>query len=117
MLHFQTILTDEKCAIFTYLTLGTFNQLKAPHFYLLHFGGLLSVKSAPYLFVSIWVKNWRLAPVWSEESILCLQDCFHFSDWDLFKEVCVDLDKLTDIVSSYVSFCKSSIIPQKEILA
>lgn len=57
----------------------------------------------------------RLVPVWSEESIYCLQDCLHDTDWDLFRNVCEDLDELTDVVSSYVSFCESSIIPRKEI--
>ena len=28
----------------------------------------------------------------------------------------MDLDEITDVVSSYVSFCESSIIPWKEIL-
>lgn len=57
----------------------------------------------------------RSVPVWSEESTHCLQDCFHNTDWDLFINVCEDIDELTDVVSSYVSFCEASIIPRKEI--
>ena len=36
MLHFRTLLTDEKCAIFTYFTSGNLHQLKVPHIYLEH---------------------------------------------------------------------------------
>jgi len=44
MLHFVTLLTDEKCAIFIYFTFGNFNHLKVPHFYLLHFGDFHQLK-------------------------------------------------------------------------
>ncbi len=42
----------------------------------------------------------RLVPVWSEESINSLQDCFSSTNWDVFINACVDLDELTETVSA-----------------
>lgn len=65
----------------------------------------------------------RLFPAWMEESALCLQDCFSHADLninldvdlDVFKNACVDLNKLTETVSAYISFCEETIIPRKVI--
>ncbi len=53
----------------------------------------------------------RLVPHWSEESLLCLQDCFNCTDWDVFS--CPNLDELTETVTSYITFCENLVIPQK----
>ncbi|XDV19566.1 hypothetical protein PO909_025015 [Leuciscus waleckii] len=58
----------------------------------------------------------RMVPVWTENSVHCLQDCFSVTDWDVFKNACPDLDELTETVSAYISFCEEMIIPQKSIL-
>lgn len=42
----------------------------------------------------------RLVPVWSEESIQCLQDCYSCTDWDLFINDCDTLDEITETVSA-----------------
>lgn len=57
----------------------------------------------------------HLVPVWSEESIKCLQDCFSCTDWDVFINVCADLDELTETMSAYITFCEDLVIPKKEI--
>ena len=53
--------------------------------------------------------------IWSEESTSCLQGCFDCTDWDMFKDSCTDIDELTDVVCSYVTFCENMIIPTKTI--
>ncbi len=63
-----------------------------------------------------WVKPVsRTVLVWSGEAIQCLQDCC--TDWDLCKNICEDLDDLTEAVSSYVTFCENLVIPQRSFLA
>ncbi|KAL2086367.1 hypothetical protein ACEWY4_017426 [Coilia grayii] len=52
---------------------------------------------------------------WTEESVMCLQECYDCTVWDTFKESCNDLDELTDVVCSYVAFCRDMIIPCKQI--
>lgn len=46
---------------------------------------------------------------------MCLQECYDCTDWDIFKESCNDLDEITDVVCSYVAFCRDMIIPCKQI--
>ena len=53
--------------------------------------------------------------IWSEDSCLALQGCFECTDWSVFKDSCMDIDELTDVVSCYISFCEDSVIPKKEI--
>ncbi len=57
----------------------------------------------------------RLVPVWSEQSINSLQDCFSCRNWDMFINACVDMEKLTETVSAYVTFCEDLVIPKKGI--
>lgn len=57
----------------------------------------------------------RSVPVWSAESINCIQDCFSCTDWDVFTDACADLDELTETVSAYIMFCEDLVIPRKEI--
>lgn len=52
---------------------------------------------------------------WTEESVMCLQECYDCTDWDIFKESCKDLDEMTDAVCSYVAFCTDMIIPSKQV--
>lgn len=54
--------------------------------------------------------------VWTEDSVLCLQECYNCTDWNMFRESCDDdLDELTDVTCSYVSFCRDMIIPSKTV--
>lgn len=55
----------------------------------------------------------RTVKVWSEDSISSLQACFECTDWECFQEGCDNIDELTDIVSSYVTFCEDMVIPTK----
>lgn len=57
----------------------------------------------------------RLVPVWSEEFIERLQDCYACTDWDVFKNSCESVDELTETVSDYVTFCEGLIIQKKTI--
>lgn len=51
---------------------------------------------------------------WTEESVLCLQECYDCTDWDMFKQSCGDdLDKLVDVTCSNAAFCRDIIIPCK----
>ena len=53
---------------------------------------------------------------WTEESVLCLQECYDCTDWDMFKQSCGDyLDKLVDVTCSYAAFCRDMIIPCKPV--
>lgn len=54
--------------------------------------------------------------VWTEESVLCLQECYDCTDWNVFRESCGDdLDELADVTCSYVTFCRDMIIPHKRV--
>ncbi|KAK0133056.1 Arachidonate 15-lipoxygenase B [Merluccius polli] len=57
----------------------------------------------------------RLVPVWTEESIGRLQDCYACTDWDLFKNSCKTVDEITETVSDYVKFCEELCIHKKSI--
>lgn len=46
--------------------------------------------------------------VWSTESSQHIQDCFHCTDWDMFRESCSDLDELTETVTAYINFCEDT---------
>ena len=49
--------------------------------------------------------------VWNEDSVARLQGCLDCTDWDVFRDSCDSLDELTDVVTSYVSFCVDTVIP------
>jgi hypothetical protein len=55
-------------------------------------------------------------PVWSDESVQDLQECFADTDWDVFKNSCTDINELTETVSSYISFCENMFVPKKSRL-
>ena len=52
---------------------------------------------------------------WTEDSIACLQGCFDCTDWEMFDQMCTSFNKLTDVISTYISFCVESVIPSKHI--
>ena len=43
-----------------------------------------------------------------------LQGCFDCTNWDVFRDSCDSLDELTDVVTSYFSFCVDTVIPLKK---
>ncbi len=53
--------------------------------------------------------------MWTEGAAHKLNDCFHSTNWDVFKDTCTDLEMLTNIVSGYIAFCEEMIIPRKMI--
>ena len=56
----------------------------------------------------------RHVKVWNEDSVARLQGCFDCTNWDVFRDSCDSLDELTDVVTSYVSFCVDTVIPVKK---
>ena len=52
---------------------------------------------------------------WTEDSVVCLQGCFDCTDWEMFDQMCTSFNELTDVISSYISFCVESVIPSKHI--
>ena len=52
--------------------------------------------------------------MWNEDSVARLQGCFDCTNWDVFRDSCYSLDELTDVVTSYVSFCVDTVIPVKK---
>ena len=52
---------------------------------------------------------------WTEDSVACLQGCFDCTDWEMFDQMCTSFNELTDVISSYISFCVESVIPSKHI--
>ena len=51
----------------------------------------------------------------SEDSSLALQGCFDCTDWSVFTDSCDNIDELTDVVCSYISFCEDNVIPTKTV--
>ena len=53
---------------------------------------------------------------WTEESALCLQECYDCTEWDMFKQSCGDdLDKPVDVTCSCAAFCRDMIISCKQV--
>jgi hypothetical protein len=53
---------------------------------------------------------------WTDESTSYLQGCFDCTLWKVFYDTCNTIDELTDVISSYISFCVESVIPTKETI-
>lgn len=51
---------------------------------------------------------------WSDDSTARLQGCFDCTDWEVFKDSCVHIDELTDVVCSYITFCEDMIVPTRK---
>ncbi|XP_049908650.1 uncharacterized protein nek6 isoform X1 [Epinephelus moara] len=51
--------------------------------------------------------------LWTDDAIMSLQGCYDCTAWDTFTETSSDIDELTDVISSYVTFCEDSVIPKK----
>ncbi len=48
----------------------------------------------------------KIVKRWTNETEWVLQACFDFTDWSVFEAASTDLDKLTETVTSYISFCE-----------
>jgi len=53
--------------------------------------------------------------IWDKDSLEVLGGSLACTDWSMFKEVCSDLDELTETVSAYIQFCTDTLIPQKKV--
>ena len=47
--------------------------------------------------------------------VLSLSTCFDCTDWEMFDQMCTSFNALTDVISSYISFCVESVIPSKHV--
>ncbi len=50
---------------------------------------------------------------WSEDATLRLKGCMECTDWTVFMDSGLDIDELTDVICSYVTFCEDMLIPVK----
>ena len=79
---------------------------------------LLSVSLRPlYLpreFPQLFVTVVYIHPKANVDRAAQQQGCFDCTDWDVFRNSCSSLDELTDVVTSYVSFCVDTVIPVKK---
>ncbi|KAI2660088.1 LINE-1 retrotransposable element ORF2 protein [Labeo rohita] len=70
-----------------------------------------------HLTPTYWQKLKSAKPVvktvrrWTNETERVLQACFEWTDWSVFEAATTDLHKLTETVTSYVSFCEHICIP------
>ena len=54
--------------------------------------------------------------VWNDETTEALKGCFELTDWDLFFDTHGnDLNMLTDVLTSYFSFCEDTVTQTKQI--
>ena len=53
---------------------------------------------------------------WTNESKLELQGCFDCTDWSVFEAASTSLIKLTDTVTSYISFCEKHVCTHQNFL-
>ena len=63
----------------------------------------------------------RTVTVWPDGAMDRLQDCFEYTDWDIFKQAAndnnhIDLNTYTSSVLDYITFCMNSVTTQKSIL-
>ena len=54
--------------------------------------------------------------MWNEDSAARSQGCFDCTNWDVFRDSCDCLDELTDVVTSYISFCVDTVKHLKNVL-
>ncbi len=59
----------------------------------------------------------RTVKRWTNEAEQDLKACFDLTDWSVFKAAANDLDELTEIITSYISFCEDKCIPTRTCLS
>lgn len=57
----------------------------------------------------------RNIKVWSEEATLTLQGCLSGTVWQEFIESSTDINELTDVVSSWITYCEDIVVPVKTV--
>jgi len=53
--------------------------------------------------------------LWSEDAVQELQGCLDCTLWEEFITSSRDLDELTDVVCSWISYCEDTVIPDREV--
>ena len=51
----------------------------------------------------------------SPECVSELQGCFDCTDWDVLIGASESVNKVTDVISSYINFCENMLIPTKMV--
>jgi len=59
----------------------------------------------------------RTVKRWTNEAKQDLQACFDCTDWTVCEAGTIDLNELTDTVTSYISFCEDTCIPTRTFLS
>lgn len=52
---------------------------------------------------------------WDEDSVESLRGCFDCTDWNALIDSCCDIEEITEVINSYITFCTDSVIPEKQI--
>jgi hypothetical protein len=55
----------------------------------------------------------KTVKVWNRENIEKLQGCFDCTNWEVFEEE--DVNRMTDVVTSYINFCEDLCISEKTV--
>ena len=58
----------------------------------------------------------RSVKTWTNEAERDLQACLNLTNWSVFEAAATNLDKLTETVTSYISFCEDMCIPTRTFL-
>lgn len=51
--------------------------------------------------------------VWSEDASLALQGCFDCIDGSVFTDRSDNIDELTEVICSSISFCRDTVFPKR----
>ena len=52
---------------------------------------------------------------WTRENIESLKACFEWTNWEVFMNNDDSLDNITDVISSYISFCADSVVTSRTV--
>ena len=55
----------------------------------------------------------RTSKQWTSEAVEDLQACLDCTDWEVLRTASNSLDKYTEAVTSYISFCEDSCVPSR----
>lgn len=57
----------------------------------------------------------REVALWSDVCKERLRDCYDDTNWDIFFDNCVNADKITETITSYIIFYENNVVPTKTV--
>ena len=57
----------------------------------------------------------KIVECWSDDALDQLRGCFDCTDWSVFTDSSDSIDECVDVVSSYINFCYTTLIPTKTV--